>query len=346
MIIILSILLFSSCVNSLLFVPFIDLLYKFRFQRQKQKTKDAFEKPTPIFDKLHKHKVGVPVGGGLLIIFTTTLFFPIMLLVMRYFFVPITEVYRLDAEVKILVTTFLGFGLLGLYDDLKKTFSWAKDAFFGLRLRHKLIIEIILSLLVSTWLYTDLKIEFVHIPFFGVFHLGFLFIPFAAMVIIAFSNACNITDGLDGLAGGVLMISLLAFLVISASILDTPLSIFIALWLGGLLAFLYFNVFPARIMLGDVGALAFGATFAVVGLILGKALALVVIGGVFVIEVASSLVQLLSKKYLGRRIMTVAPLHLWFQNRGWPEPKVVMRAWLFSIFLSALGLWFALITRK
>ena len=345
MVIILSILLFSAFVNSFLFVPFINILYKFRFQRQKQKTKDAFEKPTPIYDKLHKHKAGVPVGGGLLVIFTTALFFPVMLLIMRFFFVPITEVYRLDAEVKILITTFLGFGLLGLYDDLKKTFSWAKDSFFGLRLRHKLIIEIALAFVISTWLYTDLKIEILHIPFIGVFHLGFLFIPFAAIVIIAFSNAYNITDGLDGLAGGVLLISLVAFLVISGSILDTPLSIFIALWLGGLLAFLYFNVFPARLMLGDVGALAFGATFAVVGLILGKTIALVVIGGVFVVEVTSSLIQLLSKKYLGRKILAVAPLHLWFQNRGWPEPKVVMRAWLFSIFLSGLGLWFALITK-
>lgn len=346
MIIILTILLFSTLVNSLLYVPFINLLYKFRFQRQIQKTRDAFERPTPIFDKLHRNKAGIPVGGGLLIIFTTTFFFPLLLLLLRFFFVPITEVYRLDSEVKILVTTFLSFGLLGLYDDLKKTFVWVKDAFFGLRLRHKLVIEIILATIIATWLYTDLRIDILHIPFFGVLHLGLWYIPFAALVIIAFSNAYNITDGLDGLAAGVLMIALVAFLIISASILDTPLSIFLALWLGGLIAFLYFNVFPARIFLGDVGALSFGATFAVVGLILGKTLALVVIGGVFVLEVASSLLQLLSKKYLGRKLMAVAPLHLWFQNRGWEEPKIVMRSWLISIMLSVLGLWLALITRQ
>ncbi len=342
--IILTILLFSVFINSLLFVPFINLLYKLKFQRQNQKTKDAFEKPTPIFDRFHKSKVGIPIGAGLLMIFSTTLFFPVMLLLMHYFFVPITQVYQLDLEVKIIISTFLSFGMLGLFDDLKKTFTLNSNSFFGLRLRHKLIIEMIIAGIISTWLYADLHIEIFHIPFIGVIHLGPWYIPIAALVIIAFCNAYNITDGLDGLAGGVLMIALMAFLVISASILDTPLSIFIALWLGALLAFLYFNVYPARIMLGDVGALAFGATFAVVGLILGKTLALVVIGGVFVVEVASSLFQLLSKKYLGRKLMAVAPLHLWLQLKEWPEPKIVMRLWLISIFFAAFGLWLALLT--
>lgn len=345
MVLILTVLLFSASVNSLLYVPFINLLYKFRMQRLHQKTRDAFENPTPIFDRLHKSKAGVPVGGGILIIFTTAFLFPILLIIMKYFYLPITEVYRLDSEVKILVTTFISFGLLGLYDDLKKTFNWVEGAFLGIRLRHKLLIEIALSALIAYWLYADLKIEILHIPLIGVVHLGIWFIPFAILVIVAFSNAYNITDGLDGLAGGILLIALMAFLVLSASIVDTPLSLFIALWLGGLIAFLYFNVYPARIMMGDVGALAFGATFAVIGLILGKVFALVVVGGLFVIEVASSLLQLLSKKYLGKKLFSVSPLHLWLQNRDWPEPKIVMRAWLVSIMLSVLGLWLALITR-
>ena len=345
MVIILTILLFSVFINSLLFVPFINALYKLKFQRQHQSTKDAFEKPTPIFDMLHKHKAGVPVGGGLQIIFITTLFFPVVLILMHYFFVPITAVYHLTQEVKIILFTFLSFGILGLFDDLKKTFTWVKDAFFGLRLRHKLLIEIVLASLIASWLYFDLKIDILYVPLLGVVHLYILFIPFAAFVIIAFSNAFNITDGLDGLSAGVLMISLMAFLVITAAILDTPLAVFIALWLGGLIAFLYFNVYPARIWLGDVGALSFGATLAVIGLIVGKTFALVVIGGVFVVEVASSLLQLLAKKYLGRKLMPVAPLHLWLQYRGWPEPKIVMRFWLVSIMLAALGLWLALISK-
>lgn len=345
MIIILTIFLLSLIVNSLLFVPFINLLYKLKFQRQHQTTRDAFEKLTPIFDSLHKHKVGIPVGGGLLILVTTSVGFPLILLLMRSFFVPITSIYELTTEAEILMFTFLSFGTLGLYDDTKKTFVWVKDAFFGLRLRHKLIIELILSFIIAYWLYAGLKIDILHVPFLGVIELGVLFIPFAAFVILAFSNAFNITDGLDGLSAGTLMIALIAFLVISASILDAPLSVFIALWLGGLVAFLYFNVFPARILLGDVGALSFGATFAVVGLMLGKTIALVVIGGIFVVEAASSLLQLLSKKYRGKKLFKVSPLHLWLQFHGWPEPKVVMRSWILGIVLAALGLWLALITK-
>jgi phospho-N-acetylmuramoyl-pentapeptide-transferase len=105
-------------------------------------------------------------------------------------------------------------------------------------------------------------------------------------------------------------------------------------------------VYPARIILGDVGALAFGATFAVIGLMLGKTFALIVIGGIFVIEVASSLFQLLSKKYLGRKLMAVAPYHLWLQNRGWPEPKIVARFWIIGCVLATLGLWLAIFVKQ
>ena len=190
----------------------------------------------------------------------------------------------------------------------------------------------------------DLKIDIFYIPLLGVFHLGWWFVPFAAFIIIAFANAFNITDGLDGLASGVLMIALSAFWIISASILDTPLSVFIALWLGGVIAFLYFNVYPARIFLGDVGALSFGATLAVVGLILGKAPALLVIGGVFVLEVFSSLVQLYPKVF--HRKYFCCPFHLWLQYHGWPEPKIVTRFWIISIVLALVGLFLSLLTNS
>ena len=343
----LGVLLFSWALHSILYVPFIRLLYGWRFQRLRQKTLDAFEKRTPIFDKLHKNKVGTPVGGGLLIIVLTAIFFPLALLLLRYFWVPITAVYATGSEIKILLFTFVSFGLLGLVDDMKKTFSWFKNKdFFGLRLRHKLILEILIASIIGFWLVHDLKIDIFYIPLVGVFQLGWWFVPFAVFVIIAFANAFNITDGLDGLASGVLMIALGAFWIISASILDTPLSIFIALWLGGLIAFLYFNIYPARIFLGDVGALSFGATFAVVGLILGKAPVLLVIGGIFILEVTSSLLQLLSKKFLHRKIFPVAPLHLWLQYKGWPEPKIVMRFWIISIVFALFGLWIAILTQS
>jgi phospho-N-acetylmuramoyl-pentapeptide-transferase len=339
----LGIVLFSWFVHSVLFIPFIRLLYQLRLRRLKQVTRDIFNKRTPFFDKFHHHKAGTPVGGGLLIIVLTTMLLPTFLLLMYYFWVPITSVYPLASEVKILLFTFISFGLLGLLDDTKKTFAWVKNDFFGLRLRHKLILEILLAGIVGFWLVHELKIGILHIPFLGVFALGWWYIPFAIFVIIAFANAFNITDGLDGLSAGVLLIALFAFWFLSASILDTVLSIFLAVWIGGLLAFLYFNVLPSRLFLGDVGALSFGATFAVVGLILGKAPALLVIGGIFVLEVASSLFQLAAKSLTGRKLFVAAPLHLWLQVRGWPESKIVMRFWILAIVLALFGLWLALL---
>ncbi len=329
-------------INISLFVPFIDLLYKLKFQRAEQETKDAFNKRTPIFDKFHKHKAGTPVGGGILIIVTTLLTFTLFTIFHVLLGKNIVSNYgSVVSEIKILIFTFLSFSFLGLYDDLKKIFFWKDESFFGIRLRHKLILEIILAGIAAWWMYAELKISIINIPYFGVYDVGMFFIPFAIFVIVSFANAVNITDGLDGLASGVLLISLIAFWVISLSILDTPLLIFITSMAGGLVAFLYFNIYPARLFLGDTGALSFGATFAVIGLLLGKVFALALIGGVFVAEITSSLIQLLSKKFRKKKVFPAAPLHLWLQLRGWEEPKIVMRAWLFAVLFAMFGLMIA-----
>lgn len=335
----LFIIFFSFLLNSILIVPFINFLYKIKFQRARQKTRDAFDKPTPIFDKFHKHKTGTPVGGGILLILTTIFLFSISILGFTLFNRKIISNYpSIIAEMKILIFTFVSFAFLGVYDDLRKIFFLKRSGIFGLKLRHKLAIELILAFIIAYWLYSDLKIDIIHIPFLGVYNFGFFYILFAAFVIVAFANAVNITDGLDGLASGILMFALSGFWVVARSILDVPTSIFIAGWLGGLIAFLYFNIYPARIFLGDTGSLSFGATFAVIGLILGKAFSLPVIGAVFVIEITSSLIQLLAKKFLKRKIFPVAPLHLWLQQRGWEEPKIVMRLWIVSVIFLILGL--------
>lgn len=339
----LGLLIFSFIVQSILVVPFINLLYQLRFLRQKQKTRDFLGKRTPIFDRFHKNKAGTPVGGGLLIILAVAFLYMILFPLIKFLGVYITAVYPIKEELNILFFSFISFGLLGLYDDFKKFFGFEQSGFFGLRMRHKFLIQWILALIIALLLYQNLGINFVNVPFFGIIRLGIWYIPFAAFVIVSFANAFNITDGLDGLACGLLLICLFAFWILSASILDTTLSVFLALWLGGLIAFLYFNVYPARIFLGDVGALSFGATLAVVGLLLGKIVALVVIGGVFVIEIISSLVQIISKKFLKRKVFACAPFHLWLQYHGWEEPKIVFRAWLAGLMLAIFGLWLAMI---
>jgi phospho-N-acetylmuramoyl-pentapeptide-transferase len=192
-------------------------------------------------------------------------------------------------------------------------------------------------------LYFNLGISIVNVPFVGTYELGWGFIPFAVFVILAFANAVNITDGLDGLASGTLMISLFGLWFLSSTILDVPLSLFLVLWIGSLISFLYFNVYPARLFMGDVGAMAFGATLAVVGLLLGKIVALVIIGFIFVFEISSALIQLLSKRFWHRKIMPAAPFHLTLQKIGWEEPKIVQRVWLMQIMLTLFGVWLAVI---
>lgn len=339
----LGLLIFSFIVTSILVVPFIGLLYKLSFLRRQQVTKDFLGKKTPIFDRFHKHKAGIPVGGGLLVIAMVAFLYAVLFPLINYLGVYITAVYPIKEELNILFFSFISFGLLGLYDDIMKFFGFERSGFFGLRLRHKFIIQCILAFIIALLMYHNLGINFVHIPFVGILRLGIGYIPFAALVIVAFTNAFNITDGLDGLSCGLLMVCLFAFWILSASILDTTLSVFLSLWIGSLIAFLYFNVFPARILLGDVGALSFGATLAVVGLLLGKIMALAVIGGLFVVEAGSSLIQILSKKFFKKKVFACAPFHLWLQYKGWEEPKIVTRAWLAGIILAIFGLWLALI---
>jgi len=334
--------LISLTLHFVLIIPFINFLYVKKFQRAKQDTKDAFDKPTPIFDHFHGHKSGTPVGGGLIIIATTTLLTLLIYTLLYFMRYPIHSNYpSIFFEFATILFSYMSFGILGLFDDLNKIFYWEKKHFFGLRLRVKLYLEIVLALIISCMLFYGLKISFIYVPFFGVFDLSYFYIIFSTFVIVAFANAVNITDGLDGLASGALMIALMAFWAIARTILDVPISVFIAVWVGGLVAFLYFNIFPARIFLGDAGALAFGATFAVIGLLIGKTFALPVIGGVFVVEILSSFIQLMSKKYMGKKYFKAAPLHLLLQYYGWEEPKIIMRFWLLAIVFAFCGLMIA-----
>ncbi len=338
----LFVLFISFLVNLILIIPFINFLYKMKFQRASQKTKDVFNKPTPIFDKYNEHKTGVPVGGGILIVLTTSFLFLLILLCFVLFNKKLILNYpSLGSEIKIILFTFVSFAFLGIYDDLTKIFFWQRNNFFGLRVRHKFILEAVLALIISFWLFWDLKIDIIHIPYIGVFEISYFYILFAAFVIVAFANAVNVSDGLDGLAGGVLLISLASFWIIARSIVDVPTSLFTAIWLGGLVAFLYFNIPPARLILGDTGSLSFGATFAVIGLILGKAFALIIIGGIFFIEILSSLLQIAWKKFFKKKLLPVAPFHLFLQYKGWEESKIVMRFWIISLLFAVFGLMIA-----
>lgn len=331
----LGLILLSFFISMTLFVPFIDFLYRIKLRRENQVTRDPFNHHAKVFDTFHAWKVGTPFGGGALIILIVT--------ILSLWTYGIFGIHTNPWELLVLFIGFIGFGALGLYDDFKKLVNGKSATFFGIRMRYKFIIQWILAFIIAFIMYFQLGYTYIFIHGVGLTTLGFLFIPIAAFVIVAFGNAANITDGLDGLAAGSFLICMIAFLAISSAQLDQSLGIFIALLIGSTAAFLYFNIYKARIWMGDVGSLALGATLAIIGLLTGKIFALGIIGGIFIIEVASSALQLLAKKYLGRRIFPVAPFHLWLQKRGWDEPKIVMRAWVLGFFFAVLGVYIALI---
>jgi phospho-N-acetylmuramoyl-pentapeptide-transferase len=301
-----------------------------------------------LFDKYHDKKVGTPTGGGVLLIAIVTILFVILFPLASRLGVYIKSAYNLRWELVVIFFTFISFGLLGLLDDYVKTFGKPTKGRIGLIVGMKKLpkfsLQLVLAFSIGFFLYKYLGISIVHIPLIDkVIYLGGWYVPFAASIIIFFTNAFNFTDGLDGLASGLLMIYLLAYVVLAASFLDTPLFMFISLWLGALVAFLYFNTWPARIFLGDAGALSFGATIAVIGLLIGNVVALFVIGGIFVIEALSSAIQMFGWKFLKRPLLPLAPFHNTFLTLGWEEPKIVMRAWIAGVMLAIFGLWLATI---
>jgi len=343
----LGLVIFSFVITSLLVVPFINLLYKLKLQRRKEAPKKG---KVPLFDKLHDIKAGTPVGGGVLIILVVFLLFTLIFPFSSRMGVYIRSAYNLRYEIFVIAFTFLSFGFLGLLDDLVKIFGKGRAGIrplgiaYGLTRMQKFALQWVLAFVISFLLYFKMGINIIHIPLINLtFNLGFWYIPFAAFLIVLFSNAYNITDGLDGLAAGLLVISLAVFAVIASGNLDAPLSVFIALWIGSLIAFLYFNIWPARIFLGDSGALSFGATLAVIGLLTGSVFALFLVGAIYLIETVTSAIQILGWRFLKRPIFLIAPAHHIFLARGWEEPKIVTRAWLAGLILAIFALWLSTI---
>ncbi|MFC1710478.1 phospho-N-acetylmuramoyl-pentapeptide-transferase [Patescibacteria group bacterium] len=341
----LGLIIFSFSITSVLVVPFINLLYRMKITRRKEAPKKG---KVPLFDKLHDKKAGTPIGGGILLILVVTLIFIVIFPFASHMGIRIRSAYQFRYEVLVLLFTFVAFGLLGMLDDLVKIFGKPRAGplgmWIGLSRNVKFALQGILALAVSYAIYAYLGVHIIHIPLIDtVIDLGIFYVPFSAFIIITFANAYNVTDGLDGLSTGLLMICLMAFGVIAASTLDFPLSVFIAIWLGAIIAFLYFNIWPARIWLGDAGALSFGATLAVIGLLTGSIFALLVIGGIYLIELASSAIQIFGWRVLKKPIFPIAPIHHTFLAIGWEEPKIVARAWLAGIMLAIFGLWLATI---
>lgn len=332
----LGLVLLSFVVTSIFMVPFIDFLYFLKKKFEKNITKLQKKSEIPIHDQLMKSDEGIPSGGGILLI---------LILVVLSIGYALFSSSQDTITLLILLFTLLSFGFLGFADDIKLIITQRRGKFLGLGRRKMLLIQLVLGLSVSSMLFFLAGFNNLYISGLGNFIINAWYIPVAALIIVSFANAYNISDGLDGLSAGLLLICLFAFLVLTAASLDLTLASFIGIWIGILFAFLYFNIWPARIFLGDGGAFAFGATLAVVGLLTGKVLALAIIGGMFVVIVSSSLLQILSKKIVKKKMFPVSPIHIYLRYIGWEEPKIVIRFWLAQGLFAIFGLWIALLSK-
>lgn len=289
----------------------------------------------------HFVKSGTPTMGGLLII--TAISVSILL------WQDLSNYYTW-----ILLLAVIGFGLIGFVDDYLKTL---KKKASGLRVGLKFSSQIALSLIIAVLLYLlrNEHTTMLYVPFLknAVVDMSYLYIPFAVLVLVGTTNAVNITDGLDGLASGLIIMVGIAFTVLSylagradyAEYLQIPfieqsweVSVFCLALVGAVTGFLWFNAHPAEIMMGDTGSLSLGGVLGLVALIIKKELLLIIVGGVFVVEILSVIIQVAHFKLTGKRVFKMAPLHHHFELKGWKENKVVVRFWILGGLFVILSL--------
>jgi len=213
----------------------------------------------------------------------------------------------------------------------------------GIQAHEKVLVQIIIGIMMVYWIYVRLGWSHIWFPLLGNIEVGLLIVPFIILTIVTMTNAVNLTDGLDGLSSGLALIAFVGFLITALIVGNKPVAIICALSIGALLPYLYFNTPPARIQMGDVGSLALGTLLASIAFSLNRPFLLLFFGGIFVLELLSSLIQGLGRRILGRRIFKMAPLHHHFEMLGWSEEKITIRFWVFGMILSLFGLLIAFI---
>ncbi len=335
---IISILLLSTLafIFTLGWTPFLThFLYKHKIGKQ---IRDNGE--TPVFSKLHAHKSGTPTMGGILIWATLLVF-----IVFFYYFDLFTSHPALETlnffsrkETLLPLGALLATALVGIVDDWLDVRGKGVWGGGGLNMKHRLLIYTFIALVGAWWFYFKLDWTVLHIPFWGNFEIGWWYIPFFVLVIVGTAFSVNETDGLDGLAGGVLMTSYASFAVISFMLGRFDLAVFCGVIMGALLAFLWFNITPARFYMGDTGAMSLGVTLGIIAMLTNSALLLPVIGFVFLLESLSVIVQVLSKKIFKKKIFHSAPFHHHLQAVGWSEAKIVMRFWVVAGVSAFVGI--------
>ena len=328
---------FLTTVSFILTLAWTPLLTHFLYKYHLGKgIRDA--KAAPIFARMHKKKAGTPTMGGVLV-WGTTLFLIIFFSILAKIFDGVFDQLNFlsRGETLLPLGALVASAVVGLIDDLFDVWRMGHDG-GGLRMRHRFLIYGLIAIVGAWWFYFKLDWTVLHIPFYGNLDIGWLYIPFFIFIIISAAHSVNLTDGLDGLAGGTLLAAFGAYGAISFSQGRYDLATFCGVIVGALLAFLWFNINPARFFMGDTGSMSLGVTLGIIAMLTNAALLLPIIGFIFLIETFSVIIQMISKKFLGRKFFISSPLHHHLEAKGWPEPKIVMRFWVMASLAAVIGL--------
>jgi len=355
-----------SCVAAFVWAPFL-----IKFLRKCNITRRSGSDPTMAMEN-RKSKVGVPMMGGLLVIGTvaaiTFLFnwerkftyVPIAVMLLSALLGGVDDVLNIFGETRRNRKLKQIFTLIRVHADWKTrawliiTLPWSLfkrlTVFIGskpgkgVHVHEKLLLQFTAGAITAYWIYFKLGESWreISIPFDGLINIGWWIIPIIIFFVMFTANAVNFADGMDGLAGGSLLITFLALTILSWILGYNEISILNATAAGALIAYTYFNIKPARFQMGDVGSLGLGSLLAINIIVINKMLLLPFFGFIFYAELISVMVQIAGRYLLGRRIFKMAPIHHHFEIRGWSEEKTVMRFWMVHVAMVLAGMWIAL----
>jgi phospho-N-acetylmuramoyl-pentapeptide-transferase len=328
-----------SFLIALIWVPFlIHFLKKNNLGKTIRESAD-----TPIFSEMHQKKSGTPTMGGILIWGTTLILIFLVSFLAELTHLPIFKQlnFLTRGETLLPLGALIASALIGLGDDFLNIKKIGPNG-GGLRVKHRLIIYTLLATLIACfgayWFYYKLEWSVIYVPFLGNINIGFWYIPLFIFVMVSTAFSVNEIDGLDGLAGGTLLISFVSFSVIAFVLGRVNLAVFCGVISGALLAFLWFNVYPAKFFMGDTGAMSLGITLGIVAMLTNTFLLLPIIGFLFMIESLSVIIQFFSKKILHKKVFLSSPIHHHLEAKGWLEPQIVMRFWIIAGVTAIIGL--------
>lgn len=322
-----------------------DFLYRNKMWKKEAGKVDPNGNETPIFNKLHEDKeVGTPKMGGIIVWGSALLTILILLIVAEFFSNEVTEKlsFLSREQTWLPLFTLLVGSVVGLFDDWFEVSGKVDYLAGGMSLKKRLAIVSIMSLVGAWWFYYKLGMSSILVPFVGSIGIGIFFIPFFVLVMLAVYSG-GVIDGIDGLAGGVFAAIFSAYGVIAFAQAQVDLAAFCFVIVGGLLAFLWFNIPPARFYMAETGTMGLTTTLAVVAFLTGQVLLLPIIAFPLLATTASDIIQLTSKSIRNKKVFKVAPIHHHFEAIGWPSHKVTMRYWVISVVFAILGMIIALI---